>query len=247
MAPNDSEQLARVVHAIKDTDVVAVQQALASGLDAKTVVYDDGENVPLIVLAAQVGEWNTVRVLLDAGADPLEQAWRERQSMFHDDDTYNETTGNALQRAIAYDRFDVVEFLLQRGANGDAFVGTALSRPRLLRLLLDRGANPNGPHVGNCVTHSSLPTGNLEGLRVLLEYGADPNQTVFNGPRRAIVSAIEYGRLEEARALLAAGAIMPTREEVEEAINDAWLRIEQPFRARALATARALGFDVSRP
>jgi ankyrin repeat protein len=241
----DPEFIAHVVAAIRAADVLAVERALASGLDANTVVLNDGDDTPLLVLAAQVGEWNTVRVLLDAGANPLAIASRERQSMFGDD-TYNESMGNAMERAIAYDHFDVVEFLLQRGADANALLAPALDNPRLLRLLLDRGANPNGTHLGDCVMNGSLAHGKLTGLQLLLEYGADPNSTVRNSKRRVVVSAIEYGRLDEARALLAAGATALTLEEVEEAVSDAWMRREQTFRDRALTTARALGFDVSR-
>jgi uncharacterized protein len=239
------EKTRSLMNAINEQDVLAVERALADGADPNGVQQSFGDRTPLLVIAAEKGEANIVRLLLNAGADPNARATRARQSMFHDDTTYDDDAGNAIERAIAYDRYDVVEYMLQRGANADAVMSHALSNERILRLLLDRGANPNGPYLGECVVHHSLAEGNLKAVRLLLEYGADPNAVGW-GKKRVILNALEYGRLEEARALLAAGATAPTHEEAVQAIDDAWLRTERPFRARALATVRALGFAIER-
>jgi ankyrin repeat protein len=239
------EPHSRLVDAISAGDVQAAQGALADGADANAICVGICEGTPLLVLAAEKGELAIVRLLLDHGANLLAQGWRDRQSMIHDDDWYRQETGDAMQRAIARNCYDVVEHLLERGASADAALGAALGNERIARLLLERGAHPTGQHLASCVTHGSLPKGNLEGIRLLLEFGAAPN-SFGCGKRPVILDAIEYGRLEEARALLAAGATMPSHADVELAVADAWMRGEPEFRARSLATARALGFDIDR-
>jgi ankyrin repeat protein len=240
-----NDPTSRLVAAVSVGDVRAARLALAHGADANASSVGIGERTPLLALAAERGEADIVRLLLDHGADLSAQGGRERQSMIHDDDTYWQDTGDAMERAIARSHNDVVEHLLDRGASADAALGSALRNARMARLLLERGANPNGLHLASCVTNGSLPEGNLEVLRLLLEHGAAPS-SVGRDNRPLVLVAVEYGRLEEARALLAAGAPMPSRADVELAVADAWMRVEPEFRARSLATARALGFDIDR-
>lgn len=238
-AARDRDLLAAVVA----VDVAAVEVALAAGADANAVLVEGDDHTPALVIAARQGAWNLVRLLLEHGADLEARSFTARTSLFDEDTTYRDDRGAAIDVAIDRGHVEVIELLLQHGADEQRALLRALSVPRVARLVLDRGASPDGPHLARCITNFSLRTGNLVGVQLLLEFGADPNQP-GEGKKTVLLTAIEYGRVEEARALLAAGAKPPSLPDVEQAVHDAWLRSEQHFRVRARATARKLGFDV---
>lgn len=249
--PEDRSEraLGRLVDAIRAGDLAHVKAALDGGVSANTMHHMGGigsDAEPVLVTAAKKGNVDVVTLLLMHGADMKQRGWRSRQSMFHDDTTYEDPTENAIEGAISYGRIEVVKLLLDHGASASDALGCALSKPDIARLLLERGASPNGEHLGASIVRGSLKEGNLAAVKLLLEFGADPNQPGW-GKKRVILNALEYGRLEEARALLAAGATPATRAEVEQAMKDAWLRHERDFRERALLTAWELGFDVEEP
>jgi ankyrin repeat protein len=97
-----------------------------------------GMRTPLMWAASQ-NDVRMVRLLLDRGADP-------NQSTFF---------GNPLSHACWNDSFEAAELLIARGADVNArdaladftplhwAAGTESPRPRLVRLLLDQGADPN--------------------------------------------------------------------------------------------------------
>jgi hypothetical protein len=133
---------------------------------------------------------------------------------------------------------------LQRGADADAAMSSALGHPRMLKLLLDRGAHPHGAHVSTCVVEAARDPSRVTSLKLLLEYGAEPD-FVSTWKRRPLFLAVEYGSLDAARALLDAGAAPLTQDDVDAAIADAFVRSEKDFRARAVSVAMSLGFVVN--
>ncbi|KAM0415652.1 hypothetical protein ACHAPT_013402 [Fusarium lateritium] len=104
------------------------------------------------------------RKLLDHGADP---------------NIINNHGSSPLYRAVIHERYEVVELLLERGANIDQVdlnvtpVMGAVERPEILRLLLEKGANPDlGKRFGETPLIYSVEGGLTESVELLLEYNA---------------------------------------------------------------------------
>ena len=158
-------------------------------------------------VAAKRGDLATVKSLLEQGVD------------------INETT--ALIDAVIYNHFEIVEILLQHGADvnkKDEFGETAICRAidsgcgekdiKILELLLKNGANPNdkyismdsfpeGPH-DPLILHAAR-YGYLEKVKMLIDYGAkvdakDEELTT------ALQAAVCRGQLDVAKFLLDNGA-----------------------------------------
>ena len=78
-------------------------------------------------------------------------------------------------------------------------------RPGMLALLLEHGADPNSaavdqvgnPELGYGALHSAAEKGDIEGVKVLLEYGADPQAANAEGKR-----AIDLTRNKRVREAL---------------------------------------------
>ena len=101
---------------------------------------------------------------------------------------------------------------LVRAVASDGFTPLHLAaffaRPRAVRLLLDRGADPGAVAVNEMrVTplHSAAAAGDRESMRMLLEAGADPNARQQGG-FTALHAAEALGDREMAEMLLASGA-----------------------------------------
>ena len=123
----------------------------------------------------------------------------------------------ALWRAVYYDSVEVVELLIDSGADISAVtaggargvLGNALTiackhgYPPIVRLLLVRGADPNQQGVPSPLLNViSRYSHGVEIIQLLLEYGADPNDT------RTVTSPLKVAlqRLEALQALLEYGA-----------------------------------------
>ncbi|KAJ3117731.1 hypothetical protein HDU96_005861 [Phlyctochytrium bullatum] len=89
-----------------------------------------------------------------------------------------------LQVAIDFDQVTIVELLLDNGVSANSILGEfepkraifyALedSGAEVLRLLLQRGANPNEVFESKAALHRVAQWGHLQALKVLLEFGAD--------------------------------------------------------------------------
>lgn len=137
---------------------------------------------------------------------------------------------HALQIACHRSNFDIVPLLLAWGADVNAERGTmpspltaaCFTNPRAagkeqevdtVRLLLDRGAEINGPSK-NKVLGSALQAasaaGNMKLVRLLLDRGAKADGQ-GNGYGTALQSACQWGQTEIARLLLERGADVNAR------------------------------------
>lgn len=130
--------------------------------------------VSAIYLASNYNHGDVVLALLEAGADP---------------DTFTEAKSNPLLIAVAEGHADVVEILLDN--NADVFAtgvdgitpimvavqykgGNAAIHSRLVKLLLDAGADPDSPNgLGRTLVWIATRTGYPEIIDVLVENGAD--------------------------------------------------------------------------
>lgn len=120
-----------------------------------------------------------------------------------------------LQIAVEAGQEDRVKELLkqnidvdERGEGGWTAIlyASAQGYPRILRLLLDAGANPD---IGNLLKINPLlygaRYGNLEVCQILLEYGANTDLQDIDG-RTALMIAASLGHIDVVNDLLKAGA-----------------------------------------
>ena len=154
-------------------------------LDAGLTLYSE----------VQKGDLETVKMLLDAGADV------NAQGGFH---------GNALQVASHRGYRNVVGLLLENGADVNAQGGvhsTALEAASIrghedvVRLLLENEADVNaqGGYHGNALQAASI-RGREDVVRLLLEYGADINAQ--GGVHSTALEAASKGSLSAVVQLL---------------------------------------------
>lgn len=168
----------------------------------------DSSDVPLLA-AARSGDVDAVRVELDRGVSP---------------DTLDRSRNSALGCAIPEDRADVVDLLLERGADPDLDTGAAefmevplglavrRSPGRVVDALLAAGADPDridcrGSSVGS-VLSGPYARGEVGALAALLDHGADPDRAVGGDGRTIdlLAHTIKTDDAEAARILLDHGA-----------------------------------------
>jgi ankyrin repeat protein len=199
---HDTDQ--RLIEAVKAGDEVAVGQALAGGADPDCTVARFRGSV--LVEAARSGRLEIVRLLLNAGA------------RVGPTDGY---VASPLRVATLEAHFDVVRTLVAHGAFAaepaarssvltEAVSYTAF-RPRpaaveTLRVLLEAGAVPGPTEEAPLITAVMRPAAPVV-LRLLLGYGADPDQRRSDATP-AIVVAARRGDNAAVDVLLQAGADM---------------------------------------
>ena len=97
---------------------------------------------------------------------------------------------------------EIIRLLLDRGADpNDGFYSAAARQPPdIVRLLLDRGANPTD---GLC---SAIDARRLDIVQLLIARGANVNTKCSGTDRSVLLDAAEYGNNEIVHLLKAAGA-----------------------------------------
>ena len=134
---------------------------------------------------AREGDLAGVRFALSLGADPNAKAW---------DDSGYWGGIRPLMAAVEWDQPEIVAVLLDAGADieaSDALGQTALSRavfrPEILKMLLQRGANPSRCEPANdgearlpvSPVYLALTEGGEESIRAFLRAGVDPRSECF--------------------------------------------------------------------
>ncbi|RWP40171.1 MAG: c-type cytochrome [Mesorhizobium sp.] len=159
---------AAAIHdAAKTGDVAAITAALDAGAD---VDESDGQATPLY-LAVRGGHFAAAKLLMERGAD-VNAAPDPR-------------LGPALMPALAKRRIDLID------------------------LLLDGGANPNARRNREAVLHIAVRSGCLDCVRALVEAGADVNAKTKDG-KTPLHMAKFKGQREVADYLLSHGVVLPT-------------------------------------
>lgn len=161
----------------------AVRLLLDRGADPNGYVpneeFPDSHLAALYAASNMSRDREVVRMLLDAGA--------------------NADDGESLYHATEGDDLELIETLIQAGANPNGVLHNALYReaPEVLRLLLRHGADPVGATSAfdaHPLVHHAIRSGrSVETLGLLLDYGVDPGQRDTDG-RTAYVLAMWYGR-----------------------------------------------------
>ena len=120
-----------------DQTRAVVQRWLEDGGDPNQDLHEDGGfiyNFRLLLVAASSGRTDVVRLLLEHGADI--------NHTFHYPDGYvDPMTGPMTALVLAADNLDLTRLLLDNGPEDVRICVKALSRPRLVRMLLVAGAD----------------------------------------------------------------------------------------------------------
>jgi ankyrin repeat protein len=178
-------------------DVAAVA-ALLDADPALASATDDRGNTALH-LAAQEGQGEVVRLLLERGADP---------------DVRNGQGIDPMTLAVYTGQDDVGRLLIEAGADPDARTPTgptllglavALGRAETARMQLDAGADPNRWARGHTPLTFAVARGQEAMIPVLLAAGADIDDP-GEGELAPLAKAVGKGSLSMTRTLLEAGA-----------------------------------------
>ncbi len=158
-------RVARMMEALKNGNRQAFQRALKEETAAVNLKGADG-NTPLMC-AALSGDAESVRLLLESGADP---------------NIGNDARATALMYAL--DNVDAARLLLDHRADPNARSGegrtplviaaSGLGSNAVIKLLLDHGANPSvKPSDGSAPLILALPSLDVDLLRMFLKPGVD--------------------------------------------------------------------------
>jgi ankyrin repeat protein len=188
--------------AAQNGDAAAIARLLAAGEDANAVLTAEGETV--LMLTAQTGNPEAVKLLLDRGADPNVQQFRGQ---------------TALMWAAAEGHADVVALLLARGADPSLSSTASTKQERrppggmtallfaarqghldTARALLDGGADVNQAGADNTSPLLiAVVNGHYDVAELLVERGANPNIADANG-RTPLYAAIDLRNVQWSQA-----------------------------------------------
>ncbi|NWH57008.1 ASB3 protein, partial [Geococcyx californianus] len=185
-AHNFSECLSVLVHAASSDDYI----------NSKTF-----DGMCALHLSARHGSLESLRVLLEAGADPNQV-------------TTEETT--ALFLAIENGHADIVKFLIQHGANvkgphswsgwNSLHEASFQGNTEIMKILLEKGASKEcEDNFGITPLFVAAQYGKLESLRLLVSHGAEVNCQAKDKATPLLIAAQE-GHTECVELLLSKGA-----------------------------------------
>ncbi len=226
------------IHAQNNTGVSPVRAASAKGhADRLRMLLDLGAGVTpellndLLFATATTGNADSIKVLLEKGADPNAKDRRGKTPLdiaveLNDNKSLSlflagrtpispETKSAAFQASVQSGNVQAAQMFLDRGC--DANMRTASGLPLLVlsadvgdkamtKLLLSKGADPNArDSAGKPVLISATEKAHAEIVSLLLNAGADP-QVKDNDGNIALVLAATEGRKDLVAALLSAAA-----------------------------------------
>ena len=156
--------------ALYDRCVPAMDILLAHGADVNRVGNDYG---PPLIFACEGSSLKSMAWLLEHGAQIT-------------------GSGKSQTKAISWDALKHAAFFNKKC-------------PGMLALLLDHGADPNStaadqqgrPELANSALHNAAEKGDIKGVKVLLEHGADPQAKNDEGKR-----PVDVTRNKQVRAVL---------------------------------------------
>jgi uncharacterized protein len=174
------------------TDVAVYLLSKGADIEAKTA-----KGLTALHLAAHGNQWDTCKVLLDAGAKVFSVGY-----------------ASPLLLAAMAGRLDLIKIMLEPGRGTDVNEGsalaaaTALSRFEAARYLLDAGADVNLPIPGGSpALRYAVRHGILDLVLALIAAGANVNyQDPGNDGWSIAMSAVSKQREEICRVLIASGA-----------------------------------------
>lgn len=194
----DADPVDDLRRAVEASDYAGVQTALAAGADIDARI-EDKRGRSALIMAAESGDAQMVRLLLEAGANIEFTTKRGR---------------HALHRAL-YGNAETMKVLLEAGADVNAPdkrdnrpINIAVSEENMqemVKLLIDAGADVNARNdKNNTPLHHAAEKGNIEAIQLLIAAGAEVNAKNKKGrtPRRV---AQKRGLTEAAEVIKQAG------------------------------------------
>ena len=164
-------------------------------------------DLPPLLEAAKVGDWEAVRSLVEQGADVTATA---------------PDGATALHWASYWDDVETAEFLIGAGANVNAandlgaaplWVASLNGSAPMVRSLLAAGADPNAALLsGEAPVMTAARTGNPGVVEALLAAGADPNASATRG-QTALMWAVSQHHSDVVGVLLEYGADIHAQSE----------------------------------
>ena len=167
-------------------------------LDAARLLVEVGADVNLadpngltpLLMALTNGQVSVAKLLLQHGADPHRSDWWGRQPLWAAVDIRNlavrsgaPTNENGIDRDAA---LDVIRLLLERGVDVNARVKEF---PPMRRYLLPLASLEWVDFTGQTAFIRAAQAGDVPVMRLLLEKGADPKITTFNGTTSLMAAA----------------------------------------------------------
>lgn len=222
----------RLGDAVRQGDLNVVFSALRRGANANDVcLRPDGTMHSLLAEAVSGGHPEIAVSLLEAGANPnadpvlsvaLGGVSAGHEIVANPQNWSREHIAEVVRKAAVYDH--LVHLLVMKGANVNAVSGgiplmiTAVDTKNLeiIRLLLDRGANPNLRVEGHetytlgilpdTALKEAIERGNPQIVTLLLQHGAKTDFSPEKEGKTALMFAAEAGNNEIVNILLKAGA-----------------------------------------
>jgi ankyrin repeat protein len=207
---------------------------------ALDVVDEHGRTAAM--MAAEKGNWQALRLLIDAGADVTVSRDRMGRTTLH--------------YAAGCGRVKAVRLLLGTGVDPDAWdsegwtalaLGAHTNRPAVVEILLRAGAAVDAGMVreGRWLTplHLAAFQGNAEVVRILLSAGANPSSSRRSDEAFSPLEAAIYNRKAfVARLLVEAGADLEAKGLSGLSVPDlaaVWARRDPSFQEAAILLRRA--------
>jgi ankyrin repeat protein len=229
--------LAAFLEAVRSSDTKAVERIISA--DPALIQAKDRAGSTALHHAAGFGSLQTIKLLLDKGADPNAANRRKSTPLFWAisdeakvrmlldrgaDLNASQSEGRTplYQAALLGNGMPMLRLLLDKGANANAkaITGTtplmaAAGRGNVeaMRLLIDKGADVNAKSAaGGTALMSAAGAGSLEGVKLLLQKGADSN-VVTKRNQTALADAATAGDQEAVKLLLESGAKVDVQDD----------------------------------
>jgi ankyrin repeat protein len=208
-------------------DVEKVKSLLDSGADVNA---KDQRGWSALLWAMRAGHQNVVKVLLDRGAEnnpeiliPFDEQLMEAVDRGDPipvktllDKGTGGDLGTFLARAAARDKPEIVQILLEKGADANVkdmcgftllMRAAEMGHPEIVKVLLDKGAQVNIKNLyGQTALMWAASKGKPEAVKALLDAGADLNARDPDGETPLMWAAHREGGAAKAKLLIDKGA-----------------------------------------
>jgi ankyrin repeat protein len=183
----DSGGLTPLLYAARENCLACVDVLLTNGAD---IDLPDPDDVSPLLVAIMNANWDLAQKLIEAGADVNQPDLYGETALFTAIDLRSRADGGraSIDPTNTVTGLTVVKLLLDRGANPNAQLSF---KPANVRgIMMTRGATPLIRAAAN---------GDLEVVKLLLEHGADA--TVYMADRQTPIHAAIAGRAPEPQAI----------------------------------------------
>ena len=205
-------------HHNRHSETALMQASICGRMDVVKLLLDRGANIETqdnngttsLIYASIYGRMDVIELLLDRGANIEAQnndgitALIEASAYSKKVSAYSIEAYPYIREASACNRIDVIELLLDRGANIEAqarngmtafIYASAMNNAEIAQLLLDRGANIEAQALnGKTALMYAFKYGHYKIAQLLLYRGANIEARDNHG-RTALIEASSHGRI----------------------------------------------------